>query len=117
MGLICPGGDTGTSIIELAEKCAGRWIRRRRAASCRLAAGLESQRMLTIFARFRAGAGERRAGRISLGILDSGEVAEWSIAAVLKTAVGASSPGVRIPPSPPLWGKSAAESRNNHSML
>jgi hypothetical protein len=28
-------------------------------------------------------------------------VAEWSIAAVLKTAVGGSSPWVRIPPCPP----------------
>jgi preprotein translocase subunit SecE len=31
----------------------------------------------------------------------NGEVAEWSIAAVLKTALGESSTGVRIPPSPP----------------
>ena len=31
----------------------------------------------------------------------SGEVAEWSIAAVLKTASGESLTGVRIPPSPP----------------
>jgi hypothetical protein len=31
----------------------------------------------------------------------SGEVAEWSIATVLKTVGGASPPGVRIPPSPP----------------
>jgi len=30
-----------------------------------------------------------------------GEVAEWSIAAVLKTALGESLTGVRIPPSPP----------------
>ena len=30
-----------------------------------------------------------------------GEVAEWSIAAVLKTASGESLTGVRIPPSPP----------------
>ena len=30
-----------------------------------------------------------------------GEVAEWSIAAVLKTALGESPTGVRIPPSPP----------------
>jgi hypothetical protein len=30
-----------------------------------------------------------------------GRVAEWSIAAVLKTAVGGSSPWVRIPPRPP----------------
>ena len=30
-----------------------------------------------------------------------GEVAEWSIAAVLKTVDHASGPGVRIPPSPP----------------
>ena len=30
-----------------------------------------------------------------------GEVAEWSIATVLKTVGGASPPGVRIPPSPP----------------
>ena len=35
----------------------------------------------------------------------TGEVAEWSIAAVLKTAVGASSPGVRIPPSPPVFAQ------------
>ena len=32
---------------------------------------------------------------------DRGEVAEWSIAAVLKTADGATRPWVRIPPSPP----------------
>jgi hypothetical protein len=31
-----------------------------------------------------------------------GEVAEWSIATVLKTVGGASPPGVRIPPSPPI---------------
>ena len=30
-----------------------------------------------------------------------GEVAEWSIAPVSKTGVGASLPWVRIPPSPP----------------
>lgn len=30
-----------------------------------------------------------------------GQVAEWFKAAVLKTAVGASSPWVRIPPCPP----------------
>ena len=40
----------------------------------------------------------------------SGEVAEWSNAAVLKTVVRLRGPGVRIPPSPPenknapLWG-------------
>ena len=34
-----------------------------------------------------------------------GEVAEWSKAAVLKTADRASGPGVRIPPSPPLGNK------------
>src|SRR5437899_9833706 len=33
-----------------------------------------------------------------------GEVAEWSIAAVLKTAFGVSRTGVRIPPSPPASG-------------
>ena len=32
-----------------------------------------------------------------------GEVPEWSIGTVSKTVVGASSPWVRIPPSPPLW--------------
>ena len=32
---------------------------------------------------------------------DAGRVAEWFKAAVLKTAVGASSPWVRIPPLPP----------------
>ncbi len=32
----------------------------------------------------------------------TGEVAEWSIAAVLKTASGESLTGVRIPPSPPI---------------
>ena len=31
----------------------------------------------------------------------NGQVAEWFKAAVLKTAVGASSPWVRIPPCPP----------------
>jgi hypothetical protein len=31
----------------------------------------------------------------------NGRVAEWFKAAVLKTAVGASSPWVRIPPLPP----------------
>ncbi len=31
-----------------------------------------------------------------------GEVAEWSIAAVLKTAEPVRVPGVRIPPSPPV---------------
>ena len=31
----------------------------------------------------------------------SGEVAEWSNAAVLKTVVRLLGPGVRIPPSPP----------------
>ncbi len=34
-----------------------------------------------------------------------GEVAEWSIATVLKTVGGASPPGVRIPPSPPFSDK------------
>ena len=34
--------------------------------------------------------------------LPDGQVAEWFKAAVLKTAVGASSPWVRIPPCPPL---------------
>jgi hypothetical protein len=37
-----------------------------------------------------------------------GRVAEWFKAAVLKTAVGASSPWVRIPPRPPLSQKFAA---------
>ena len=32
---------------------------------------------------------------------NAGEVAEWSNAAVLKTAVRLRGPGVRIPPSPP----------------
>jgi preprotein translocase subunit SecE len=36
-----------------------------------------------------------------LHALPAGEVAEWSIAAVLKTASGESLTGVRIPPSPP----------------
>jgi hypothetical protein len=31
----------------------------------------------------------------------SGEMAEWSIAAVLKTVEPVTVPGVRIPPSPP----------------
>ncbi len=31
----------------------------------------------------------------------TGEVAEWSNAAVLKTVDGVNRPGVRIPPSPP----------------
>ena len=30
-----------------------------------------------------------------------GEVAEWTMATVLKTVVAAKSPWVRIPPSPP----------------
>jgi hypothetical protein len=34
-------------------------------------------------------------------LLQSGEMAEWSIAAVLKTVVPARAPGVRIPLSPP----------------
>ena len=38
--------------------------------------------------------------------ISSGEVAEWFKAAVLKTAVGASSPWVRIPPSPPIIARS-----------
>ena len=33
--------------------------------------------------------------------LPQGQVAEWFKAAVLKTAVGGSSPWVRIPPCPP----------------
>jgi hypothetical protein len=32
-----------------------------------------------------------------------GEVAEWSIAAVLKTVEPVTVPGVRIPPSPPTF--------------
>src|SRR5688572_23858272 len=40
----------------------------------------------------------------SIGACPKGEVAEWFKAAVLKTAVGASPPWVRIPPSPPPGG-------------
>ena len=39
-----------------------------------------------------------KAGRIF------GEMAEWSIAAVLKTAEGSRLPGVQIPPPPPTKG-------------
>ncbi len=42
------------------------------------------------------------AGKNWLKATPSGQVAEWSNAAVLKTAEGASSPWVRIPPCPPL---------------
>ncbi len=35
----------------------------------------------------------------------TGELAEWSNAAVLKTVDGLNRPGVRIPRSPPLCGK------------
>jgi preprotein translocase subunit SecE len=38
-------------------------------------------------------------------------VAEWSIAAVLKTALGESSTGVRIPPSPPVFAWSESGER------
>jgi len=37
--------------------------------------------------------------------ISSGRVAEWFKAAVLKTAVGASPPWVRIPPLPPQAGR------------
>src|SRR6266498_1755787 len=40
----------------------------------------------------------------------AGEVAEWSIAAVLKTAFRASGTGVRIPPSPPAFARGETES-------
>ena len=39
---------------------------------------------------------------VAAAFLRVGRVAEWFKAAVLKTAVGASSPWVRIPPLPPL---------------
>ena len=39
-------------------------------------------------------------------ILHLGEVAEWSIAAVLKTASALPPTGVRIPPSPPTMPRS-----------
>ena len=35
----------------------------------------------------------------------NGRVAEWFKAAVLKTAVGASPPWVRIPPLPPIYSR------------
>ncbi len=35
--------------------------------------------------------------------LQCGEMAEWSIAPVLKTGVGVTSPGVRLPLSPPFF--------------
>jgi hypothetical protein len=41
-----------------------------------------------------------------------GEVAEWSIATVLKTVGGASPPGVRIPPSPPFLPKLINKKQN-----
>jgi hypothetical protein len=38
-----------------------------------------------------------------LFLFKCGEMAEWSIAPVLKTGVGVISPGVRLPLSPPLF--------------
>lgn len=49
-----------------------------------------------------ARANDRRNARRK--IAPHGQVAEWFKAAVLKTAVGASSPWVRIPPCPPSRG-------------
>ncbi len=43
------------------------------------------------------------AGLISLRRSQHGEVAEWSNAVVLKTIDGLNCPGVRIPPSPPIY--------------
>jgi hypothetical protein len=53
-------------------------------------------------------------GELRLGkpVCVTGEVAEWSIAAVLKTALGESPTGVRIPPSPPVFARSEAENEN-----
>src|SRR5205085_12185320 len=44
-----------------------------------------------------------------------GEVAEWSIASVSKTEVGASLPWVRIPPSPPVLTRHAPQSPEKSS--
>src|SRR5690349_3754023 len=44
----------------------------------------------------------------------AGWVAEWFKAAVLKTAVGASSPWVRIPPHPPFPDYARRIHRENH---
>ena len=55
---------------------------------------------------WRVTSGGWRENVTSLGTRPSplrGEVAEWSIAAVLKTASGESLTGVRIPPSPPTF--------------
>src|SRR3546814_18291031 len=49
----------------------------------------------------RAGKVSLAAGRPHAMAAAQGQVAEWFKAAVLKTAVGASSPWVRIPPCPP----------------
>src|SRR5687768_10117557 len=58
----------------------------------------------------RPAAGLRAAGRVGAEESETpaplqrfGRVAEWFKAAVLKTAVGASPPWVRIPPLPPTW--------------
>jgi preprotein translocase subunit SecE len=51
------------------------------------------------------------------GLPDFGEVAEWSIAAVLKTALGESPTGVRIPPSPPVFAQSEAESEKRNKFV
>ena len=42
-------------------------------------------------------------------------MAEWSIAAVLKTAFRASGTGVRIPPSPPAFARGEAESEGGRA--
>ena len=57
----------------------------------------------------------RRRGRVRIvrsESADEGRVAEWFKAAVLKTAVGASPPWVRIPPLPPIQNRTANAGRS-----
>ena len=50
--------------------------------------------------RYAEASRDRRRGRSRLRRYNNGEMAEWSIAAVLKTVVRVTGPGVRIPLSP-----------------
>ena len=54
---------------------------------------------------------ERSESGILIQLRRRGEVAEWLMAPVLKTGVGETLPGVRIPPSPPIPAKTNPFSR------